>query len=323
MTTEVVSTIRASGGDYTTLSTWEAGEQGNLVSADEIRTAECYDDWGSGLNNSVAVAGSTTDSTRFMKITVANGHRHDGTPQSGFFIYTSKSFSGAVSSTDAYTVVEWLDVTNTSTTLGIAFNTSGAAQSTSSHIKCIGAADSVVFNTIHRCVSCLAWGIGNGFITPAGTGARYLSNCVAANLVLGFKFAADNSGVEVKNCVAYNCTTSYENGGYVSASSTHNATSTGSDDAPGGDSVISVDSADFVDASGNDFHLASGSALIGVGTNLYSDFTTDIDGDTWPSSGAWDIGFDYYVAAGGAPTITALSARSITATSAQPRITYA
>ena len=45
MATEIVHTIRASGGDYTTLSAWEAAQQRDLVAADEIAVAECYNDW--------------------------------------------------------------------------------------------------------------------------------------------------------------------------------------------------------------------------------------------------------------------------------------
>jgi hypothetical protein len=300
--TEVVSTIRSSGGDYTTLSAWEAGEQGDLVTADEIRTAECYDDWPSGLVDNVTIDGSTTDSTRYMRITVASGHRHTGTPQSGFYMKRAAgSSSRMISIADDYLRCEWLDVENT-TASGAGFGyTSGTGVVLLNCIAKSGASASA-FANIGSGVTflcCLAWGGTYGFQFVTGTTPQVL-NCVAANASnTGFRASGNlGGGAALKNCVAYNNPTPYSAASFGTGS-THNATDSASDDAPGGDSVTGISSSDFVDAANNDFHLASGSALIGAGTNLYSDFTTDIDGDTWPSSGAWDIGFDYRVAAGG------------------------
>jgi hypothetical protein len=62
--------------------------------------------------------------------------------------------------------------------------------------------------------------------------------------------------------------------------------------------------AGFVNPNAGDFHLKSGSALIGKGINLYNDPSmsrTDKDGVARPSSGAWDIG-PYQYNAGGPST---------------------
>jgi hypothetical protein len=40
----------------------------------------------------------------------------------------------------------------------------------------------------------------------------------------------------------------------------------------------------------SDFHLLLGSPAIGAGTNLYSVFPTDLDGNPRPATGAWDLG---------------------------------
>ena len=69
MATTVTKTIRASGGDYTTVSAWEAGRQAanaNLVTADVIEVGECYDDWETGLANTCTISGFTADSTRYL-----------------------------------------------------------------------------------------------------------------------------------------------------------------------------------------------------------------------------------------------------------------
>jgi hypothetical protein len=38
----ITKTVKPSGGDYTSLSNWEAGEQADLVAAGNIAVAECY-----------------------------------------------------------------------------------------------------------------------------------------------------------------------------------------------------------------------------------------------------------------------------------------
>jgi Right handed beta helix region len=50
----------------------------------------------------------------------------------------------------------------------------------------------------------------------------------------------------------------------------------------------------FVNASGGDFHLNSGSPAIGAATNLSGTFTTDYDVTPRPQTGAWDIGAFQY-----------------------------
>ena len=315
MPTEVISTIRASGGDYTTLSAWEAGEQRNLVTADEIAVAVCYNDWPSGLNDNVTVAGWTTDATRYVKITVAEGHRHDGAPQSGFWI-TRTTAAQVVRSGQTGTVIEWVDAfsNNTSATDGRAFYLTAAGTVR----NCIARSAYTGSSTINFCldstaasdvIGCLSIGGYNG----VRTNGRIL-NCVVTGATLG---VVRSSLLTVKNTVSYNNTTNWGSGSY-DAGSSNNATSSATDDTPNANvGITGVTSADFANAAANDFHLSSGSVLRGAGVNLYSDFTTDIDGDTWPSSGAWDIGFDHYVAAGGSLTIDSITASNITSSGAR------
>ncbi len=85
MATTVVHTIKASGGDYTSLSAWEAAQQRNLVTLDEISVAECYgfidtiataiSGWTTGVNNYIiirahpsakATVPMTTDGSRYL-----------------------------------------------------------------------------------------------------------------------------------------------------------------------------------------------------------------------------------------------------------------
>ena len=301
MATIVTKTIRSSGGDYTSLANWESAQQGDLVSADEVRVAECYDDWPSGAGT-VTIDGSTTDSTRYMKITVAEGHRHDGIDYtSGFWIANGSMFASVVLAGDDYTFVD-----------GVA----GAGYTTGSFMYGfgVGAAQNVTFKNcfLHNVggylsslfsvtggagttrsatfINCLAIDTGgqNCFVIgdPADNSA-VAYNCVAVGGLRGF---SPNSGttLTVKNCVAYNNTTNWY--GTYNAASTNNATSSGSDDAPGGSSVYGVTSAAFANAAGNNFHLSGASSVLhNVGADLSGIFTTDIDGQTWVN---WSIGFD-------------------------------
>lgn len=87
MPTTVTHTIKASGGDYTSLASWEAAQQRNLVTLDEIAVAECYgfidattsatsiSGWTTGVNNYIEIRAHpsaratvpiTTDGSRYL-----------------------------------------------------------------------------------------------------------------------------------------------------------------------------------------------------------------------------------------------------------------
>jgi hypothetical protein len=314
--TEVIKTIRASGGDYTTLSAWEAALPTDLMALHEQHTAVCYNDWPSGLNDRLWVAGPVTDATRFIKVTVAEGHRHNGIPKSGFHMYWNGVNEQCVGGGTPYTVFDHLDAAN-ETTGYIPRVYHGFAHGTVRIQNCIGSASASestnepVFSSGSSSntstdwptfINCLAIrnGVtkrGSGFnnVTNGGRSRANYYNCIATGFFDGFQTAWSST----VNCVAYDCITDFISG--------WQATSASSD---GTGNITGITSADFVDSANGDFHLAPGSVLIGAGTNLYSTFTTDIDGDTRPSSGAWDIGFDHYV------VITSVIARPISDTSA-------
>ena len=106
----VTKTLKASGGDYTLMSTWESTEQADLVTAGDTHVLECYDEWGSGLSDSCVVNGWTTGASNFITIKVAAGNIHDGTPQTGFYLAKSVTGSPILEIQDPYTVVEDIDV---------------------------------------------------------------------------------------------------------------------------------------------------------------------------------------------------------------------
>lgn len=75
MTTTVTFTIKASGGNYTTLSAALAANVRNLVALDQIIVFECYN---FECIDIVQITGWTTDVNRYIKITAPVGQRHNG-----------------------------------------------------------------------------------------------------------------------------------------------------------------------------------------------------------------------------------------------------
>lgn len=314
MTTTVTKTIRASGGDYTTLSAWEAALPASLVSVDQVHVAECYNDWPSGLDDTVDIAGVTTDATRNIAVTVAAGHRHNGTPQSGFYIKgdSGTNLNGKFQVGVGYTVIDGLDVENTrSGTAFAGFIATATNIVVSDTISKCASSSGKAFNgnfgtnyatTRPTFLNCLAWGSAQGFSRQDSTRSRYNAyNCVAVNCATGFASGSANKAA-LKNCVAYGSTTIDFEAQVDAVNSDYNASSDTSANVFT-NYLTGITSAAFANAAGNDFHLAATSALIGAGVNLYSTLTTDVDGDARPSSGAWDIGFDHYAASGGAAAL--------------------
>lgn len=75
MATTVVKTIKPSGGDYTSLSAAEAGEQRDFVTLNEIAALECYS---MSDTTPVLVDGSISDSAHYMRIYTPTSERHNG-----------------------------------------------------------------------------------------------------------------------------------------------------------------------------------------------------------------------------------------------------
>ncbi|MFA5276341.1 MAG: right-handed parallel beta-helix repeat-containing protein, partial [Candidatus Omnitrophota bacterium] len=85
-----------------------------------IAVAECYDDWPSGLADTVTISGFDTGANNYVKITVPVGERHsgtlpDGTGNQGFMLKPS-SGTDVISNIADYTVIEWVAIDGTNTT---------------------------------------------------------------------------------------------------------------------------------------------------------------------------------------------------------------
>lgn len=309
-------TIKASGGDYSSLSTWEAAEQCDLTAGggQGLCIAECYNDWPVlGLSDSVTIAGWTTDADNYVKITTPASERHNGIAKvgasyTGFAIKANVTWGAAIAISENYTVLEGLiiDANDKSGTYAVKAN----------------AEYSIVRECILRRASYTStYGYGNTSGYPRGhllinsllelnyVGVRVYSytynqrifNCtIADNANGGLYFHGGGTPTRnhyVKNCLFYN------NGGVSINNANPNATihveytSTDDDKADdfGGSGNRTNQTFSFVDAAANDFHLAlTDTGAKTFATNLSADaffpFNWDIDGDTRGT--IWDIGAD-------------------------------
>ena len=306
MATEIIKTVQPSGGDYTSLSAWEAGEQRDLVAADEIATAECYV---MSDTTSTTIDGWTTDATRYIRVYTPVAERHDGKwDTSAYRLEVTDNFG--IGSTENNIKIDGLQVFITLSTAGasdgITFisNNTGTIEISNCIIKSTGdnsgsaisqggAGGSPVINVWNT--------VAYDFLRSGFVNGGIRSNFSGVTLnVFNSTFYNFNSGVFQQNGTV-NITNSAVFGNVDDFNGTITVDYCASDDGDGTNSVTPVDWDDvFEDVAGRDFHLKSTDTdLIGAGTDdpgsgLYSD---DIDGESRTSP--WDIGADEFVSVGG------------------------
>jgi len=276
MATEIIKTIKPSGGDYTSLSAWEAARQRDLVAVDEIEIAECYpfED-----TTPCTISGWTTDATRKIIIRTPSGYKHGGK-------WNTNSYRMSVGNASPLTIsvghclVDGLQGTafpgysNGSTG---AFKASLSAPDTTCHIifrNCI-AGDTNAYSNV---------GGGAFQITYTASGTTFsvtFVNCLVHNTMWYTGFT--NSAPAKATAKAYNCTCAKSSGSQFTSVTTYNCIS-------GTDGVV------FVDAANGDYHLSPSDTIAkGTGTNYSSAISAlslpvqDIDEQTITT---WSKGVD-------------------------------
>jgi hypothetical protein len=301
MPTEVVSAIRSSGGDYTSLSAWEAGEQRDLVAGDEVAVAECYADWPSGLSNDFSMGGWTMDDTRYCKIRAAAGHEHNGVRlgQGGAgFAITSTSGFGTIRPTGFKLVIENIEIINTNGPCIDYF--SSAPANAQLHIDgCIMSSTGLSANNY---AADLTGSSGNVYVrnclvlsNQRCMDVRSNTNQVLENTTLHGDSDYGMMGGLLTNVVCFGHTTK----DFHAPLAGSDYCASGDSTAPGSNSITGITTADFTNTASNDYSLPSGSSLIDVGDDLSANFTLDITGAT--RSVPWDIGAYEFVGGGSTP----------------------
>ena len=320
MATEVIKIIdpnNGSGTNYTSLSAWEAGEQGDLTGArDEIAVAKCRCTGGTADTTNVTIDGWTTSSTQYIKIWTdpSESYRHNGKWQTGnkYRIVSSASWGqGTLRIAEQYVRIIGLQIDNTAEDQANGIVADSSAQSTSSYllishnivrlsggggtsrhygINNIGGLNSYVINNI---VYGWEYGINIGYLEVAVNICIYNNTFVNCSSSCVVNYSYSGANVRLYNNIAQGTSSEGNYVGDPDASGSNISSDTTSPNAAYRSKTVT-----FV-GSGN-YHLSSSDTEArSNGTNLYNDsyyaFQDDIDGDD--RGGSWDIGADEYVAA--------------------------
>jgi hypothetical protein len=299
-------TVKSSGGDYTTLSGWEAGEQGDLPTLLEVRQAELY-----SFQDTTAVtfAGWTTDATHYVNVFTpasersANGvydtakYRLETTTDaitinnaSAFFRFDGLQIKTTVSS-GSLNAIGMVGATVTSgdvrisnsNIIAVISGTTGtsaciAANNLSSGSATIRAWNNVIHDFVFGTVSVYAIFAGNSWTADTYNNTVY-------NCRFGYQQGGTATFISINNA-AMSCNDGFN--GTFDASSDYNASDIASD-APGANAQTG--SITFVNAAGGNFQpaytdtVALGNGTTDPGAGLFSD---DITGAA--RAAPWDIG---------------------------------
>lgn len=321
-------TVNSITREYTSLSAAEAGASDanhinniSLIAADVVLNLPCYYDTGADTA-AVTIDGWTTDATRYIWIYTPNNtatesnqsQRHGG-------MWNTEKYRLEVSGTSAievranYVEIEGIQIDKTSTgypdfgIYGSAITNAGSLTISRNIIKrnpgsstiSIGIRfydtdwTSYIYNNI-------IYDFNNAVNGDFGVNWRYsgtsyvYNNTFQNNAVAVGRHTTNGGTVYLKNNLFSD---SYGEVGYgdtvgmVAADCDYNATNLSSlgYTAQAHDRVSQTFS--FVDAPNFDFHLSEDdTAALDAGTDLSSDFSTDIDGNT--RTGTWDIGADEF-----------------------------
>jgi hypothetical protein len=296
--TEAIKTVKSSGGDYTSLSAFDAGEQRNLVTADEIAVAECYafED-----GTAVDINGWTTDSTRYIKIYTPTSERHDGKwDATAYRLSLSNPSAYILILREDYIRVEGLQLYQQSDTAsGILLLIANAGEIQISHNILRGTPATTsgryMFNlsgfgpngTVKIWNNLFydgRYGIRHSFGSAGNTYIVY-NNTVVDVEAIGIQFSDSVGDVTLylKNNLVQGTDTNYTVSSFTSFTHSNNL----SEDATSPDATYRSKVVTFENEGADDFHLGSGDTEArDNGTDLSTDpdgqlsFSDDIDGDT-------------------------------------------
>ena len=280
--------------DYTSLATWEADTDTNLVTATSGEVLTCYAD-SSTYDDVVYISEATTNASYFRVLRATSGAR--GTPTSGVR-FESVNLGYTIRGKESYLGLYDIAAKSVSTThaAGIAMFGShyGRIVGVTAY-NCTGSTfgcgilvqnntDVVIANCfVTGCTSTKSLSGGIVLSTSARVSNYYVYNNTVTSGCYGIRVynsASLSLTVTSKNNISQDNTSNISEYGTVTHTQTTNVTS-------------------GVTFAADDYHLAStDTGAIDEGTDLSSDgtfaFDDDIDGDTRSD---WDVGCDEYITA--------------------------
>jgi hypothetical protein len=306
-------TVKASGGDYTSLAAAIAGEKGDMVSLDRQLTIECYAFGDAGGRVNITNADWVTDATRYILITAPTAERHAGVWNEAKY---HLEVAGAAMNVHSTEFVRIDGVQMYSTGDNPTFYAGGPDS---------GAGEIRISNSIIRSTSSRGGGAflatytgGTGFVVLAWnnliygatkasagmgirtdvTGTYSFWNNTIAECNIGVYRA--NGSVILKNTLFTGVTTTGT--GILAAGTDYNRTSAASlgyTVTGGGNTHDAVSQTfTFADSVNKDWHLHesdAGARDRGVGDAGSGMYSSDVDGET--RYGTWDVGADEYPSA--------------------------
>jgi len=294
---EILKTLKASGGDYSSMVTWEATEQTDLVTDGDNHVLECYDDWVNGVDGSseLVIDGWIPDATHDIVIRTPLSERHDGTPTTGFFKAYTANWA-RLSPSDPYITLEGIMVKKDAVRLGdLVYAQGGGGIGSGALIvrECVlDGFDTTSYAGLYAKTGAIE--ARNTVIVNCNSGVNrdnfdylVLENVTIANCAIGISDASTGTGSIYKNVLIYNCTTPVE----ASEQGTFTYCSTDGSALPSGTGNITSQTFTFTDSANDDFSLTSSdSGARENGTSISGSFTDDIIGTSRPQGTNWDIG---------------------------------
>lgn len=304
---DTIKTVKSAGGDYSSLSAWEAGQQ-KVISAGDVEIAECYS---FSDTSAVTIDGWTTVATGYIEIRTPLEERHDGKWNSSKYrLEVNDDYAAVLNIVEDYVRIIGLqlDIQNTTFALGISYSGAGVCSILNNIIQGSStAADgqngieldnlgngtvNIINNIIYTCR------VGISVDYPSGTSeeVNIYNNTLYGN---GYGVSIyEVTTLNIKNNISYgNVTSDY----VINFSGTQVNSANLSEDATSPDVAFRSKTLTFVDTTTFDLHLVVGDTdAINQADDLSADaafpFSDDVDGGDRSS---WDIGADEYGAVGG------------------------
>lgn len=302
-----LKTLKASGGDYTTITDWLNSLPSTLTEAEEL---ECYDfDLSLAANTGITIS-KTTSSSNYIRIYTASGEGHDGSPRavsgSGFRVTGANSGGPLINISANHVRLEGFEVYNSSTASSAhAIGSPGFTYSSGADVRLIGMMmhdeTTGTSYTLNISKSNLGLTLRNCIVfgSQRSIDARSCSSVTLENNTF-WRHAAQlgvliQSGHTAKNCYSGHAGAASEDfwTGGTAPTGNNNAssdTSQATDYTSGVSSVAGADVFISVTAGSEDFRLKTGTnALVDAGATLGS-VTTDAIGTSRPQGASYDIG---------------------------------
>lgn len=302
---DTIKTVKSSGGDYSSLSAWEAGQQ-KVIAAGDTEQAECYAFQDTTI---VTIDGWTTVATGYIRIYTPTAERHNGTLGTGYRLVANAAFNRVLRINEDFVRLEGIAIRHSTTAFNgsenAIFNSNSGSTRDIRIEKCLITGGIQSINSsggVLKVANCFIFTGGpTAFVSSFGPSAPNdaIYNCTAVAATNGITSSGGT-------CLVKNCYVSAASGTEFSSSGQTRTTCAHASSASWSNSTASIayDTTNFtnVTAGSEDLHLVSGASatLKTGGTDLSADatfpFSDDIDGDTRSD---WGIGADERAAAAG------------------------